>query len=243
VDLIIAAAPWIRWWFVGPLAVIGAAAFAGYRVQRRRRASAIAEMRSRIAADLHDSLGANLSRIAILSDVLSQQARERMPETASSLDAIGDNARSAIDEMNDAVWLIDPDIRTIAQLLVRVRTVAAQLFDPDTAWTVDAPVSMLEHPLASEERRHLYLLIKEALTNAHRHARPSSVTVRFSMADAGLRVDIEDDGAAVSGAVSSREGNGLGNMRARAEALGGSVTVGRRTPSPGTSVVIQTAIR
>jgi hypothetical protein len=243
VDLVIAAAPWVRWWFVSPLAVVVAGAFIGYRAHRRRRTAEITEMRSRIAADLHDSLGASLSRIAILSDVLSQQARERMPDTAPALEAIGDNARSAIDEMNDAVWLIDPEIHTLGQLLVRVRTVAAQLFDPDTSWAVDAPDTILERPLDSDERRHLYLLIKEALTNAHRHARASRVTARFSMCEAGLRVDIEDNGHPTIGSAGASEGNGLGNMRSRAAALGGSISIGIRAPGPGTHIIVQTAIR
>jgi signal transduction histidine kinase len=242
VDLVVAEAPWVRWWFLAPAALVIAAAFIGQRAQRKRRDAEISAVRSRIAADLHDSVGASLSRIAILSDVLTKQLQGQISGTAPSLNAIGDNARSAIDEMNDAVWFIDPKVHTVGQLLVRVRTVAAQLFDPDVTWTVDAAAPLLDIELDSDQRRNLYLLIKEALTNAHRHGQPSRVDVRLAMASTGLRVDIEDDGTPAGPSV-EREGNGVANMRSRAAALGGTVVMEARTPGPGTRVVVRTDVR
>jgi len=131
-----------------------------------------------------------------------------------------------------------PALRDFSQVVLQI---AAQLFDPDISWSVDGPDPLLARRLTSDQRRHLYLLIKESLTNAHRHAQASSVAVRVSNADAGLQVEVEDDGTGTE-VPTAREGNGFANMRARAAALGGTVTVGGRTPEPGTRVVIQTGI-
>jgi signal transduction histidine kinase len=149
-----------------------------------------------------------------------------------------------IDEMNDAVWFIDPDIHNVADLLVRIRAVATQLFEPDqVAWSVDAEARLMDLPLTSEQRRHLYLLVKEALTNVRRHVEPSLVEVRFVMAGSGLRVEVDDDGDVARSASGERRGNGVANMRARAAELGGTLAVERRQPSPGTRVVVQTNLR
>jgi signal transduction histidine kinase len=244
VEFVVAEAPWVRWWFVGPLLVALAATGAVYRRHRHRREADIARLRTRIAADLHDSVGASLSRIAILSDVVARQVGEQIPKAGPSLKAIGDNARSVIDEMNDAVWFIDPDIRNIGDMLVRIRTVAAQLFEPDqVAWSVDAEERIVNLPLTSEQRRHMYLLVKEALTNVRRHAEPSFVAVRFVMAAGGLRVEIDDDGDVTMPTSGERRGNGIANMRARAAELDGTLAVEPRLPGPGTRVVVQTNLR
>jgi two-component system sensor histidine kinase UhpB len=144
--------------------------------------------------------------------------------------------------MNDAVWFIDPDIRNVGDMLVRIRTVAAQLFEPDqVTWSVDAEERLLNLPLTSEQRRHIYLLVKEALTNVRRHAEPSFVAVRFVMASGGLRIEVDDDGEVPIS--SERAGNGIANMRARALELGGTLNIELRVPAPGTRVVVQTDLR
>ena len=244
VAFVVGAAPWVRWWFVGPLLLAMTAAVVAYRRRGDRQEKEIARLRTRIAADLHDSVGASLSRIAILSDVVARQVGAQMPTAGPSLKAIGDNARSVMDEMNDAVWFIDPDIRHVRDMLVRIRTVAAQLFEPDhVAWSVDAEDQALNVALTSEQRRHVYLLVKEALTNVRRHADPSFVAVRISMAATGLHIEIDDDGATTKPGPSERSGNGIANMRARAAELGGALIVDARVPAPGTRVVVQTSLR
>ena len=244
VEFIVAQAPWVRWWFVGPLLVAIAATGLTYRRHRHRREADIVRLRTRIAADLHDSVGASLSRISILSDVVASQVGEQIPKAGPSLKAIGDNARSVIDEMNDAVWFIDPGIRNVGDMLVRIRTIAAQLFEPDdVAWSVDADERVLKVPLTSEQRRHVFLLVKEALTNVRRHAEPSFVAVRFVMTATGLRLEIDDDGRVAMPVSGERRGNGVANMRARAAELGGTLAVEPRLPDPGTRVVVQTNLR
>ena len=244
VEFVVAQAPWVQWWFVGPLLLVMAAAGEGYRRLRHRRKEEIVRLRTRIATDLHDSVGASLSRIAILSDVVASQVGEQNPKAGRSLKAIGDNARSVIDEMSDAVWFIDPAIHNVGDMLVRIRTVAAQLFEPDqVAWNVDAQERVANLPLTSEQRRHAYLLVKEALTNVRRHAEPSFVAVRLVMGATGLRIEIEDDGGMAPPVSGEHAGNGIANMRARAVELGGTLAIEPRLPAPGTRVVVQTNLR
>jgi signal transduction histidine kinase len=236
---------WVRWWFVAPLVVVAIAVVFAVRWQRERTRRNIARLRTRIAADLHDSVGAGLTRIALLSDVVQQQVSGQIPAAAQSIHAIGDSARAVIDEMNDAVWFIDAEVHDVRQMLVRVRTVAAMLFEADgIQWAVEASNAALDVAISSEQRRHLFLIVKEALTNARRHARPATVAVRVTKGSQGLRIEIEDDGVPLAGAkANGTDGNGVRNMHARASELGGTLTIEGRQPAPGTRVVLQTPLR
>ena len=119
VEFTVLAPFWQRRWFLSLAAVCTCAlAFVVHR-SRVRRAIAVERVRSQIAADLHDGVGASLSRIAILIEVVRQQADSALPDAIPALTAISDNARAVIDDMSDAVWFIDPHVDTLRQVVVR----------------------------------------------------------------------------------------------------------------------------
>ena len=129
-------------------------------------------------SDLHDSVGASLSRIAILSDLALRESEASATATTGALTKIGDNARAVIDEMSDAVWFVDPKMEDVQQMVVRLRIVAAALFESNgTDWDIDAAPELLPLTLTPDQRRHLFLILKEALTNVHRHAHATVVRV------------------------------------------------------------------
>jgi hypothetical protein len=152
VEFIVLAPVWRRGWFIGLVIVgVSALAFAFHRT-RVRHAIAVERVRSQIAADLHDGVGASLSRIAILSDVVKQQAERALPGAIPALAAIGDNARAVIDDMSDAVWLIDPRLDDLQHVVARVRALASELFDGQrVACTVEGPADASRIVLTSEQ--------------------------------------------------------------------------------------------
>jgi signal transduction histidine kinase/streptogramin lyase len=245
VEFVVRAPPWVEWWFAGPTGLALVAAGLLWRRSRRVRHDEIERVRSRIAADLHDSVGASLSRIAILSDVAAQQARAGSASMGAALSAIGENARAVIDEMNDAVWFIDPEAGDVRHLIVRIRTAAASLFETDgVAVRVDAQPEALDVRLSSDERRHIFLILKEALTNVRRHARATAVSVSITRTGAGLRCEIEDDGVGMApDSMQEPMGHGMSNMRERAGALRGTLSVEAPASGRGTRIVLQTPVR
>jgi len=243
VEFTVLAPFWQRGWFLALAAACTCAlAFAVHR-SRLRHAIAVERVRSQIAADLHDGVGASLSRIAILSEVVRQQANSALPDALPALTAISDNARAVIDDMSDAVWFIDPQVDNLQQVVVRARALASELFDGQRIrWTIEAAGDASHVPLASEQRRHVYLVIKEALTNVLRHAQASNVVVFVTASRGRLRIEVTDDGIGLDGKARNHSaaggGHGLENMRRRASALGGTAQIESPAKGRGTHIVV-----
>jgi signal transduction histidine kinase len=215
------------------------------RRTRVKHAAAMRGVHARIASDLHDSVGASLSRIAILSDLALRESDASATATTGALTKIGDNARAVIDEMSDAVWFVDPKMEDVQQMVVRLRIVAAALFESNgTAWDIDAAPELLPLTLTADQRRHLFLILKEALTNVHRHAHATTVRVVIMATDSGLRAVVDDNGTGMlAECTGPGHGNGVTNMQKRARELAGTLSIQSRPAVAGTRIVIDVPLR
>jgi signal transduction histidine kinase len=174
-------------------------------------------MRTRIATDLHDDIGANLTRIAVLSEVVR---RKGAAEADDHLASIASVARESVTAMSDIVWAISPDRDGLNDLASRMRSHAEEVFGANgTELTFRAASAARELRLSVDTRRDAYLIFKEALNNAVRHSGCSSVHVSLESDDRGLILSVTDDGAGFD-VESEDRGNGLASMRSRAVRLG-----------------------
>jgi signal transduction histidine kinase len=136
------------------------------------------------------------------------------------------------------VWSIDPRRDDLANVVVRVRQFASDVLEPPKI-TLDfqAPAELEKIKLSPEQRRHLFLIFKEALNNIARHAECASVSVSINISRSGLTVEICDDGRGFSDIHPSTNGgangHGLENMQSRAAQLGGQFSIDS-SPSRGT---------
>ena len=251
---------WQRWWFItlATLAV-GLTAFAAYRY-RVRRLLEVADMRTRIATDLHDDIGANLTKIAILSEVAKQQigangegdegvAERDSVETAGggvsgggrtgdTLSAIASISRESVASMGDIVWAINPQRDSLRDMIRRMRRHAEEVcLARDIALTFAAPDGDQDLRLGVDVRRDLYLVFKEATGNAARHSGCSRLEVALSLGREGLALVIADNGSGFDPAADT-DGNGLLNMRARARKLGAKIEIDSR-PGRGTRISLR----
>lgn len=202
---------------------------------------AVERLRTRIAADLHDEIGSSLSRVAVLSEVVRQQAPPGQ-EVARRLEEMGETARGLIGSLGDIVWAVNPQRDDLGSLVRRLREFAGDMLEErGVLFAFQAPEDLDEVPLPPELRRHIFLVLKEALHNVARHAGASSAALRFDLADRQLRAEVRDDGRGFAGAAESA-GHGLLNMRARAERIGGQLAV-VSAPGAGTSVVLTVPLR
>jgi signal transduction histidine kinase len=230
---------WQRWWFIGSGALlVGLMAYSLYRL-RLAQLIELERVRTRIATDLHDDIGSSLSRMAILSEVVKRQPGSPA-ESDPMLTEIADSARGLIGSMRDIVWSIDPRRDDLDSLIFRVRQFASDVLEPKgVKWDLDIPSHPRGIKLGPDERRHLFLIFKEAINNIARHAECSSVSVSIAIDRSDLRAAVRDDGRGFtpardeSFATNGIEGHGLSNMRSRAQQLGGALTV-HSVPGTGT---------
>jgi len=233
---------WMRPWFVG-LALAGVLS-GGWIVRRARHARrhALERVRSQIAADLHDEVGAGLAQISILSEVAR---REASPDVAGRLGEVAELARATRRSMSDLVWAIDPAKDRLGDLVARMRTATGQMLEPSgVEFSFHAPsdAELERIGLGPEARRQLLSFFKEALTNAARHSQAARVGVALTLDDRELCLGVEDDGRGFDPAAAIGSGHGLASLRQRAERLGARFEVAS-APGSGTRVALHLPMR
>ncbi|MBI1764897.1 MAG: hypothetical protein HYR56_26095 [Acidobacteria bacterium] len=235
---------WQRWWFIAVgLALLSATAIFANRYHINRLLE-IERVRTRIATDLHDDIGASLSRMAILSEAVKQtqgQPNGQQAQATVMLTEIADSARGLVDSMSDLVWAIDPRRDDLQQVIARARQFAADVFEVQGVhWSFTAPPDIAQIKLDPDRRRHLFLILKEAINNAAKYAACQNFSINLELTPQQLTADIRDDGCGFDYQLSAAElavgspltvlsrtrgGNGLKNMQARAAELGGSLKI------------------
>jgi two-component system, NarL family, sensor kinase len=179
------------------------------------------EERDRIAREMHDDIGSALTTILYLSEDLKTEDREA---AISSADRIASTASSVVDKMNEIIWSMNPDYDTLNDLIAYTRQHCAEfLRDHDLNYELDIPQMTTNLPLGGEQRRNIYLVIKEALHNIVKHANATEVRIAFQLDDKNLNIAIYDNGQGLQ--QSSAFGNGLKNMRHRVENIGGDFEI------------------
>ena len=239
---------WQRWWFIA-LAVLGLIAVTHLIYQyHTRRLIELERVRTRIATDLHDDIGASLSKIAILSDVAGQElSTMRDSPVAAPLAQIADTSRDCVDAMSDIVWAVNPQRDHLSDLTHRMRRFAEDLLDAkDIDFTIRSTLDDKDVPLGADLRREVYLIFKECVNNLVKHSACTEAAVTFSVGGPWLVVSITDNGKGfeptTSGNATGMGGHGLASMQRRARALGGSLQIDSGA-SRGTSVTLKVPIR
>jgi ligand-binding sensor domain-containing protein/signal transduction histidine kinase len=227
---------WQRWWALSSAFVLAAAAGYGVNRYRIRRVLRLANVRARIARDLHDDIGANFTRIAVLAEVARRQ-RAVTPTVDAPLNSIATVARQSMTAMGEIVWAVNPDRDRVGDLVGRMREYAEEVFMAgEVSVTFLVPEGLKDVHLGGEVRRDVYLVFKEATNNAARHAGCSQFRVEIGRDRRWLTITISDDGRGFQAL--GGDGHGLANMRRRATLIGGRLTV-RSAADRGTTVALE----
>lgn len=226
--------PWyMTWWFRSLLgATVLAAAYAFYRF-RLQQALKLQAIRNKIASDLHDEIGSNLSTISIFSDVAKAQSEGS--QIATLLGKISSYTQESMEAMSDIVWMINATNDRFENIIIRMRELAVELIEAKGAalqLTIDEPLNALK--LGMQERKNFWLIYKEALNNIAKYANAKQVWICLDYENGHISLDIKDDGTGFSRSHLG-SGNGLKNMHLRAEALKGKLKI-ISAPGEGTEV-------
>lgn len=223
---------WATWWFrLGVAAAMALAGFIGLRAYTRRRLreqrqrfereQAVLHERERIASDMHDDLGAGLSALKLRSEMALRV--EQDPAKREQLASLAATAGELIGSMRQMIWALDREQASLEDLLVYATSYARTYCDHHgLALTIDIAQDLPQTDLTTEQRRSLFLILKEALHNTVKHARAERFTITARWSD-GLLLTLADDGLGLPAGIEHGTGNGMRNMRRRITALGGSM--------------------
>jgi len=201
----------------------------------KRRMEAVFEERNRIAADLHDDIGASLSSIRIYSGA-ALQLQERKPEEISGLlYKINTGSTNMMESMSDIIWSINPKNDHGHNLILRMRSHAAEFLDAASIiWRLEADNLVANAVLNQDFRRIVYLIFKETLTNIVKHAQAKMVHITLRNSNGIFYMYIVDDGNGFN-TQQVVFGNGIKNLRQRASQLDGEIHW-ESSPDNGTKV-------
>jgi signal transduction histidine kinase len=239
---------WQTWWFISVAAMavlVGVSTTVRgvekrkYRLQLQRaeQASALERERARIAQDLHDDLGSSLTRISLLSGLLRAD-RHNPGLVETHADKLIQSANQTVRALEEIVWAVRPRSDSLQSLVDYIAHFANELFEgTNTRCRLDLPHDLPARPLPPEVRHNIFLIVKEALTNALKHAAARQVIVQAKVTSDVLEILVLDDGKGLAEPAPQVEGkrHGLENMRRRAESIGGAVSW-QSSPDGGTSI-------
>lgn len=189
--------------------------------------------RERLARDLHDEIGSNLSSIALISSLAGQEDSGQMRLDLSEIEKV---ARESADSMRDMVSLLGGKRGGAAADWLNVMTGLAERLMRGVKLECQLPTAPLTWEPNIETRREIYLFCKEVLHNAAKHGQPAHLKFHLSPVPGGLRIEIADDGCGFV-RESVRSGHGLGNLRERAAMMRAEMTLSS-TPGAGTTVIL-----
>lgn len=237
---------WQTWWFKALVGLVLATALAWsvrrierwkarLRLQRLEQKHAVERERSRIARDIHDDLGANLTQIVFLSQRV-ETASDNRSEVERWIRMIPATASRTIQSLDEIVWAINPrhdSLESLANYLSRFAQEFLAL--AGIRCVLDVPTVLPPVPLSAEVRHNLVLSAREALQNIATHAKASEARVQLQLDEHRLSVVISDNGAGFRVDSAVENGNGLANMRKRLGDIGGRVEI-ISEPGRGTTV-------
>lgn len=217
--------------------VVAALAYSVYRY-RLNKHLVVERTRTRIATDLHDDIGANLSKISLLSEIVGMQLTNGNAESKRMLATIGEVSRSTVDSMRDIVWSINPSRDSVLEMTRKMREHAEDACVPrNILVNFVAPDESHDSKLPMELRRELFLIFKEAVNNAVRHSACSVLSIELAISSSEILLVVADDGRGFDPG-ESQSGNGLTNIRNRVLELAGTSNI-KSAIGSGTTVSVR----
>lgn len=195
------------------------------RLQELESQRALEKERRRIAQDLHDDIGAHLTRLNLDCELAG---RETVPTSDSRSHLAGMTCRvnQLIRAMDEIVWTINPRHDSVSSLASYLQHFSSEFFESsDIRCRADVQTGLPEAALGAQARHNLLLAIKEACNNVAKHSNAAEVWLTLRCQQRTLAVTVEDDGRGFDPAQAGSSRSGLANMRERLKEVGGECII------------------
>lgn len=227
---------WERWYFqlavlvLFTLTVIAIVRYVSFRRLRNQvrvleQQAVVHKERARIAKDIHDDLGANLTQITLLSE-LARQDMAAPAKAGGHVDKISSTARQVMKSLDEIVWAVNPRNDTLPHLVDYLGQFTLDfLRAPGIRCRLDLPEHPPELSVPADIRHNLFLAVKEALNNIVKHSGAKQVRLGVDVSNGKLRVVVTDDGQGFEHPPQDAWADGLRNMRQRMAEIGGDCSI------------------
>jgi ligand-binding sensor domain-containing protein/signal transduction histidine kinase len=196
-------------------------------------------IRYRIATDLHDEIGSNLSSIKLLSSILTSEISKNKTGSAqnvnilSKLSEINFAASSSAEAIRDIVWFINPMSDGLNNLILKMKKTAGVMLG-NVSVEISTSGFSDDEKINPDIKRNIYLIYKEILNNVVRHSKAGMVKIFIIKSASTISMSIQDDGIGFD-LSEETSGNGLRNIRQRAEQINGVLDI-NSIKGKGTSI-------
>ena len=192
------------------------------------------QVRDKIAQDLHDDIGSNLSKISLMSEVVNKYAENA--ESKMHMKQIAATARETLSQMSEMVWTVNRKNDSLQNLVIYIRKYAAEYFEHTAiSCMIEMPASIPDLEINGEQRRNIFLAVKEACHNIVKHSNATIANIDFTITNNQFVIAISDNGKGMDDKNCNLFGNGMINMKERMKKSGGTFEL---LNGVGTSVIL-----
>jgi signal transduction histidine kinase/ligand-binding sensor domain-containing protein len=249
-ELIILPHFWQTWWFIGVAILSGVAGIAftvrriekvkmQRRFERQEKVHAVELERARIARDFHDDIGACLTHMMVLSELVKED-KDLPLEVELHAEKIANTAQKAVRGLGTIIWAVNPRNDTLDSFIQYISQYSYDFFQPtQIVCHLDFPTEVPVISLTAEVRHNLFMVVTEALNNILKHSQASEAYLLLMLQDGVLEIRVKDNGRGFETAIATTsKRSGLTNMRQRIETIGALLYI-ESQPGKGTSIRVQ----
>jgi signal transduction histidine kinase/ligand-binding sensor domain-containing protein len=202
------------------------------------------KIRQQTAEDFHDDMGNKLTRITVLSEILTATISDKETDQKKIVSQIKQNAEDVYNGTKDILWSLDPKSDNLYEILIHIRQFGTELFqDTDVEFEMDeieTGLSSINLPM--KYSRNMTMIFKELMNNILKHASASKVTLQWgNIVNKEIEFKLQDNGKGfdLENAIS---GHGINNVKNRAARLGGEIAI-TSTMQTGTQVILKLPLK
>ena len=223
---------WKTWWFrsaifliIVSVSYLAIKIYINFRLKTQRlkfeKEKAVLEERNRIANDLHDDLGRELSEISSISRSLLQELK--LDTLKDQLGIISKRANSSLDKMEEILWVLESEDVKLIDLIEKINSdLNHYLSNKNIELKILYQSSSLSFKVGREFKYHIIKIFKEAVYNVVKHAQASRITINFQIIKSNfLTISIKDNGNGVEKSLLTKNRRGLRNMEKRTKIFNG----------------------
>ena len=239
-SLLITIAPpfYNTWWFLLLVFLFLFGVFGLFYGYKRYQNIRLLRIRNQISRDLHDELGANVSSIHIMANML--QTNPDSPQAKTALQNISRYSVQISDTINDIIWNINPQFDSVEELIKRMTRYASETIEgTPIEYDLNLPKNSTAFRLDNRTKYHLYLIFKESVNNAVKHSKATRIEIDFQLNGRQFGFYVRDNGSGFDLKAPAR-GNGIHNLQSRSKEIGAAIFI---SASPGKGTLVELIIQ